>query len=175
MKKLFFASLLAVIFLGISGVVNAEETSKETKETAKKWRNNKRKRLGDAVGLVIWEKYSKELAEMRKLRKEDPEAFKVKSKAFREKVREEIKAEREKFKKLVMEYRKTKDSKTREAISKYVSDSYDRRINAEAKKVAMLKKRLEQAEKKLAEAKSKKEEIINKKLKIILKDPKLNW
>jgi t-SNARE complex subunit (syntaxin) len=124
---------------------------------------------------VIWAKYSKEFAEMQKLRKEDPEAFKVKSKAFREKVRKEIKAEREKFKKLVMEYRKTKDPKTREAISKYVSDAYDRRLNAAAKIIVMQKKRLEKTEKRLAEAKAKKEERINKKLKIILRDPKLNW
>ena len=172
MKKQLLPGLLVIIFLGISGLVNAEKT---TKETAKNWRNNKRKRPGDAASSMIWEKYSKELAEIRKLRKEDPEAFKVKSKAFREKVRKEIKAEREKFKKLVMEYRKTKDPKTREAISKYVSEAYARRLNAAAKRIAMQKERLEKAEKRLAENKAKKEERINKILKTILKDPKLNW
>jgi hypothetical protein len=175
MKNQLFITLLALVFLSFCGVVVAEENTKKGKETVKNWRNNKRKRPGDAASSMIWKKYSRELAEIRKLRKKDPEAFKVKSKVFREKVRKEIKAEREKFKKLVMEYRKTKDPKTREAISKYVSGAYDRKLNAAAKRIAMQKERLEKAEKKLAEAKAKKEERINKILKTVLKDPKLNW
>lgn len=171
MKKQLFILLTAAVFFSISGVAGAEEAAKEV---SKNWRNKKHKRDGGAAS-VIWAKYSKELAEIRKLRKEDPEAFKAKSKAFREKVRKEIKAEREKFKKLVMEYRKTQDPKIRETISKYVSDTYDRKLSADRKRITMLKQRLEKAEKKLAENKAKKEERINKILKTILKDPKLNW
>jgi len=175
MKKQLFAGLLALTFLSFCGVVIAEEAIKQTKETPKKWQRKKARRGGDAASSIILGKYAKEREELQKLRKEDPQAFKTKSKAFREKVGKEIKAERNKFKKLVMEYRKTRDPKTREAISKYVSDAYDRKLNLAAKRIAMQKKRLEKAEKRFAEAKAKKETIINKKLKIILKDPKLNW
>lgn len=171
MKKQLFASLLAVIFLGIPGVVKAEKT---TKDTVKNWRNKSAKRSGGAAS-VIWTKYSKEREELHKLRKDDPEAFKLKSNAFYEKLRKKIKAERGKFKKLVMEYRKTQDPKTREAINKYVSAAYERRLNATAKRLAAQTKRLKKAEKKLADDKAKKEERINKRLKRILKDPKLSW
>lgn len=174
MKKQLFAGLLVIAFLGFCGVVSAEEAKKEKKEIHKTGQGKKGRR-GDAASAMIFEKYAEERAELWKLRKKDPEAFKVKIKAFREKVGKEIKAERAKFKKLVVEYRKTRDPKTREAISKYVSDVYERKLEAAAKRIAEQKKKLEKAEKKLAEAKAQKEKIVKKKLKNILKDPKLNW
>ena len=179
MKKQLFICLLAAVFLGFCGVVCAEESAKESAKEGKGGRQSRRRdkqaKRGNAASAVIWAKYSNEIAELRKLRKEDPEAFKAKSKAFREKVRIEVKAERVKFRKLVMEYRKTQDPKALEAIKKYMSGIHDRKIEAESKRVEMLKKRLKNAEKKLVEAKAKKEEKINKILKTVFKDPKLNW
>jgi hypothetical protein len=179
MKKQLFICLSAVFLFGICNIINAEtkpeKTSSKPKKAAKKWQKNKNRHPDDGVDLMIREKYSKEIAGMRKLRKDDPEAFNAKNKELYEKIRSEVKAEREKFRKMVMEYRKTKDPKTREAISEYVSKAYDRRINAETKKNAALKERLEKAEKRLAEIKAQKEEKINKKLKVILEDPKLGW
>jgi len=138
MKKQLFLCLTTVSLLGFCNVINAEKntekTTSKTKETTKKWRKSKNRRPDDGVGLMIRDKYSKEIAEMRKLRKEDPEAFKTKSKELYEKIRNDIKTERAKFRKMVIEYRKTKDPKMREAISEYVSKAYDRRINVETKK-----------------------------------------
>ena len=179
MKNQLFFCLTAAFFLGICSVINAEKTTdktgKKTKETTKKWRNNKKISPDDGVDLMIREKYSKEIAETWKLRKTNPKAFETKNNELREKIRNDINAEREKFRKMVMEYRKTKDPKTREAISEYVTKAYERRINAETKRIAALKERLEKAEKRLAEIKSRKEERINKRLKMILRDPKLSW
>lgn len=180
MKKQLFLCLTALCFLGVVNAESAsdktsEKTRTKTKESAQRWRKNKNRRPDDGVDLMIREKYSKEITEMRKLRRKDPEAFRTKSKELDEKIRDEVKAEREKFRKMVMVYRKTKDPKIREAISEYVVKAYERRINAETKRIAALKERLEKSEKRLAEIKSKKEERINKKLKIILRDPKLSW
>ncbi len=171
MKKQFLYGLLVVILPGVFSAVNAGEVI----ETSKEWQSKKHRRSDNMLGTAVWEKYSDEVAELRKLRKEDPEAFKIKSKEFHAKIGKEIKAEREKFKKLVMQYHKNKDSKICEAIRKYISEAYERRLNATAKRLAEQRRRLEKAEKKLAENKAKKEERINKKLKIILRDPKLNW
>jgi hypothetical protein len=179
MKKQLFLCLTAACFFGICSVVSAEDTNDKTttktKETTRNPRKNKNRRPDDGVDMIIRDKYSKELAETWKLRRKDPEAFKTKSKELNEKIRNEVKAEREKFRKMVMEYRKTKDPKTREAISEYVKKAYERRIDIEAKRIAVMKERLEKAEKRLEEIKSKKDERINKRLKIILRDPKLSW
>lgn len=187
MKKQLFLCLTTACFLCISGVINAEDaasktngnadekTTVKTRENTKRPRKNKEHRPDDGVDMMVRDKYSKELAEMWKLRRKDPEAFKTKSKELNGKIRDEVKAERDKFRKMVMEYRKTKDPATLKAISEYVEKAYERRIDIEAKRVAVMKERLEKAEKKLEEIKSKKDERINKRLKIILRDPKLSW
>lgn len=172
--------MTAACFLGICSIVNAEDTSdkanaKNQETTKKLQKNKKRPRPNDGVDMIIRDKYSKEIAETWKLRKKDPEAFKTKSRELNEKIRNEVKAEREKFRKMVMEYRKTKDPKTREAISEYVKKAYERRIDIEAKRITAMKERLEKAEKRFAEIKSRKDERINRRLKIILRDPKLSW
>ena len=163
MEKRLLVGLLTFIFLGFSGVINAKEKLVKN-----------RHEFARVMG-YIREKHNQEWKKLQELRKKDIEAFRAKIKALHEKVREEIRVEREKFKKLVIEYRKTKDPKILKSIKKYVSDAYDRSLNAAAKRIAEQKKRLEEAEKRLEARKAKKEKRINKKLKMILKDPKLNW
>ncbi len=163
MEKRLLPGLLTIIFLGFSGVINAKENLA----------GNKRK-FARVIG-YIREKHNQEWKKLQELRKKDPVAFRAKIKALHEKVSREIRAEREKFKKLVIEYRKTKDPKILENIKKYVSDAYDRSLNAAAKRIAEQKKRLEKAEKRLEARRAKKEKRIDRKLKMILKDPELNW
>jgi prefoldin subunit 5 len=149
--------------------------NKAAKEMSAKHTVKNRKRDDNDINSVIWTKYSDEISRIRKLRKEDPEAFKSEMKAFRLKIGQEIRAEREKFRKMVIEYRKTKDPATLEAIKEYVSAIYDRSLEAAEKRLESQRKKLEEAEEKLKERKEQKDKIINHKLKVILKDPKLNW
>ncbi|MFA6714948.1 MAG: hypothetical protein WC082_11595 [Victivallales bacterium] len=174
MKKQILYGVVSVFLFSVSGFLNAEKTVEKT-PAEKTWRKKDADPGGDAAVTMIWTKYSKELAEIRKLRRKDPEAFKSRRKEFFEKVRREIREEREKFRNLVAEYRKTKNPETREKIKKYVSEAYERRLKESAEKIAEKKKKLKDAEEKLEKAKSQKEEIINRKLKTLLMDPGLNW
>jgi adenylate kinase family enzyme len=149
--------------------------SKAAKEMSAKRITKNKKRNDNDINTVIWTKYSDEIARIRELKRENPEAFKSEMKAFRLKIGQEIRAEREKFRKMVIEYRKTKDPATLEAIKEYVSAVYDRSLEAAGKRLEVQRKKLEEAEEKLKERKEQKEKIINHKLKVFLKDPKLNW
>ena len=149
-----------------------EFKAKIAKEIPENWRPKGRK---DAACTAIWNRYSDELANLRKLRQSDPKAFKEKQKAFHAKIRKEIIEERKKFLQLVKDYRKNKDPETLAKIKKYISDIYDRNIAITAKRLAQQRQKLEKAEKALEAKKADKEKFIEKKLKRLIRDPRLNW
>ena len=138
--------------------------------------------FGDRGGLFrkfISELSPEDLEKLKKLNKDNPEAFREEMRKRMESKRGEFEEQNSKASELAGKFRKTNDDNEKAKIKTELRDSVKEEFE---RKMEMNSKRLEQAEKqlgefkvKLDERKKKADEIIDGRVNDLLKDPGMKW
>jgi len=120
-----------------------------------------------------------ERAELRRLRSENPEAFKAKLRSLAAKYGRKGGAEdKEKIKKIVARIRKAKGEERKKLIQELrerVKAEFERRMKLNWENYKKAEKRLAELKRKLKLREEKKKEVVDDRVEDLIKDPALKW
>ena len=119
-----------------------------------------------------------ERAELRRLQKENPQAFREKIRDLTSKYRRKADRNKAKLKKLVAEIRNARGEERKRLVDKLsdmVGTEFDKRMENNWKNYEKAAKRLEELRKKLELRKGKRAKIISDRVEELVKDPALRW
>ena len=134
---------------------------------------------GGLFGKFISELSQEDFERLKKLNKDNPEAFREEIRKKMESKRSELGEQNGKASELAEKFRKTQDDSEKEKIKNElrnsVKEEFDRKMELNFKRLEQAEKQLGEFKARLDDRKKKTEEIIDGRVNDLLKDPNMKW